>query len=35
MVSGFSSLGLVEMTRKRTRDSLAHLLCEPCDACQG
>jgi ribonuclease G len=35
MVSGFSSLGLVEMTRKRTRDSLAHLLCEPCEACQG
>jgi len=23
------------MTRKRTRDSLAHLLCEPCEACQG
>ena len=35
MVSGFSALGLVEMTRKRTRDSLAHLLCEPCKACQG
>jgi len=35
MVSGFSALGLVEMTRKRTRDSLAHLLCEPCEACQG
>jgi ribonuclease G len=31
----FSSLGLVEMTRKRTRESLAHLLCEPCDVCQG
>jgi ribonuclease G len=34
-ISGFSALGLVEMTRKRTRESLAHLLCEPCDACQG
>ena len=32
---GFSQLGLVEMTRKRTRESLAHLLCEPCPACQG
>ncbi len=35
MVSQFSGLGLVEMTRKRTRDSLAHMLCEPCEACQG
>ena len=34
-ISGFSSLGLVEMTRKRTRESLAHILCEPCPACQG
>lgn len=34
-VSGFSLLGLVEMTRKRTRESLAHVLCEPCSACQG
>ena len=34
-VNGFTPLGLVEMTRKRTRESLAHLLCEPCDACQG
>jgi ribonuclease G len=34
-VSGFSVLGLVEMTRKRTRESLAHMLCEPCAACQG
>lgn len=32
---GFSQLGLVEMTRKRTRDSLAHMLCEPCPSCQG
>ena len=34
-ISGFSALGLVEMTRKRTRESLAHTLCEPCSACQG
>lgn len=34
-VTGFSALGLVEMTRKRTRESLAHLLCEPCPSCQG
>jgi ribonuclease G len=34
-VNGFSSLGLVEMTRKRTRESLAHILCEPCPTCQG
>lgn len=34
-INGFTSLGLVEMTRKRTRESLAHLLCEPCDVCQG
>ena len=35
MAGGFSQLGLVEMTRKRTRESLAHILCEPCAACQG
>lgn len=34
-VSGFSALGLVEMTRKRTRESLAHVLCETCPTCQG
>ena len=34
-VSGFSPLGLVEMTRKRTRESLAHMLCEPCPTCEG
>jgi ribonuclease G len=34
-MSGFSALGLVEMTRKRTRESLAHVLCEPCPTCQG
>lgn len=35
MTGGFSQLGLVEMTRKRTRESLAHMLCEPCEACSG
>ena len=30
-----SALGLVEMTRKRTRESLEHILCEPCHCCQG
>ena len=34
-VSSFSSLGLVEMTRKRTRESLAHQLCQPCPICSG
>ncbi len=34
-VNGFTSLGLVEMTRKRTRESLAHILCETCEVCQG
>jgi ribonuclease G len=34
-VSGFTQLGLVEMTRKRTRESLAHMLCEPCPTCQS
>ncbi|MDD3763279.1 MAG: ribonuclease G [Nevskiales bacterium] len=31
----FSPLGLIEMTRKRTRESLGHILCEPCPSCQG
>ncbi len=35
MAGTFSQLGLVEMTRKRTRESLAHMLCEPCAACAG
>ncbi|MBS0583911.1 MAG: ribonuclease G [Proteobacteria bacterium] len=30
-----SSLGLVEMTRKRTTESLERQLCEPCPACDG
>lgn len=34
-VNGFTQLGLVEMTRKRTRESLAHVLCEPCPTCNG
>jgi ribonuclease G len=34
-VNGFTQLGLVEMTRKRTRESLAHVLCEPCPMCRG
>ena len=34
-VNGFSALGLLEMTRKRTRESLSHQLCEPCNACGG
>ncbi len=34
-VNGFSALGLLEMTRKRTRESLAHQLCEPCAECMG
>ena len=34
-VNGFTALGLVELTRKRTRESLAHVLCEPCPACDG
>jgi len=34
-VNGFTALGLVEMTRKRTRESLAQILCETCPTCQG
>ncbi|MGI4814581.1 MAG: ribonuclease G [Janthinobacterium lividum] len=34
-VNGFSQLGLLEMTRKRTRESLAHVLCEPCPVCES
>jgi len=34
-ISGFSALGLVEMTRKRTRESLEHILCGECSVCQG
>jgi ribonuclease G len=34
-VTAVSALGLVEMTRKRTRESLEHVLCEPCPSCAG
>jgi len=34
-IAGVSGLGLVQMTRKRTRESLEHLLCEPCQQCAG
>ena len=34
-ISNFSSLGLVEMTRKRTRESLEHILCDECPVCDG
>jgi len=34
-VAPLSALGLVEMTRKRTRESLEHLLCEVCPVCEG
>jgi ribonuclease G len=34
-VAPFSPLGLIEMTRKRTRESLGRLLCDPCPACEG
>lgn len=34
-ISSFSPLGLLQMTRKRTRESLQHCLCEPCHTCNG
>ena len=34
-VNGFSALGLVEMTRKRTRESIEHVLCTDCPVCEG
>ena len=34
-ITQMSSLGLVEVTRKRTRESLGRMLCEPCPVCQG
>ncbi|HBO37580.1 MAG TPA: ribonuclease G, partial [Pasteurellaceae bacterium] len=34
-VNGFTQLGLVEMTRKRTRESLEHILCDECPVCKG
>ena len=34
-IEGFSSLGLVQMSRKRTRESLAQSMCQPCQHCTG
>jgi ribonuclease G len=34
-ITPVSPLGLVEMTRKRTRESLQHILCEDCPNCNG
>ncbi len=34
-ISEVSALGLVQMTRKRTRESLEHILCETCPICNG
>ena len=34
-VNGFTQLGLVEMTRKRTRESIEHVLCGQCPTCEG
>lgn len=33
--TGVSELGLIEMTRKRTRESLEQQICQPCEACDG
>jgi ribonuclease G len=34
-VSGLSKLAPVELTRKRLRERLAYMLCEPCPTCEG
>lgn len=34
-VLGFTALGLIQLTRKRTRESLEQILCEPCSQCHG
>ena len=34
-ISEVTSLGLVQITRKRTRESLEHVLCEACPTCEG
>lgn len=34
-ITEVSSLGLVEMTRKRTRESLEHIMCDVCPTCNG
>lgn len=35
IISEFTSLGLVQLTRKRTRESMEQILCEPCPTCNG
>ena len=35
IISELTSLGLVQLTRKRTRESLEHILCETCPVCSG
>ena len=34
-IDGFSTLGLVQMSRKRTRASLLQSVCAPCTGCEG
>ncbi len=34
-INGFTQLGLVELTRKRTRESIEHVLCNTCPTCRG
>ena len=34
-INEMTALGLVEVTRKRTRESLERILCEPCPVCSG
>jgi ribonuclease G len=34
-IMNVSPLGLVEMTRKRNRESLEHVLCQACPSCEG
>ncbi len=34
-LTGVTELGLVQLTRKRTRESLEQTLCEPCPTCLG
>lgn len=34
-VTEHAPLGLIAMTRKRTRESLEHIMCEPCLSCSG
>lgn len=34
-ISEFSDIGLVEMTRKRTKESLLKMMCQPCEVCSA